>query len=48
MGERQVTYRQHSVLLTGYTDQYVYINDPLDTEKIKELIRRILKKHGFN
>ncbi|AKR39139.1 C39 family peptidase [Bacillus cereus] len=40
MGERQVTYRQHSVLLTGYTDQYVYINDPLDTEKNKRIDKK--------
>ncbi|EJV73708.1 C39 family peptidase [Bacillus cereus] len=39
-GERQVTYRQHSVLLTGYTEQYVYINDPLDTEKNKRIDKK--------
>nr|WP_308281774.1 C39 family peptidase [Bacillus mycoides] len=36
-GETQVTYRQHSVLLTGYNDQYVFINDPLDMEKNKRI-----------
>ncbi|PEK97749.1 hypothetical protein COL24_28980 [Bacillus toyonensis] len=39
-GEMQVTYRQHSVLLTGYTEQYVYINDPLDTEKNKRIDKK--------
>ncbi|MGG5741819.1 C39 family peptidase [Bacillus cereus group sp. IBL03679] len=32
-GEMKVTYQQHSVVVTDYDDQYVYINDPLKTEK---------------
>ncbi|MCZ6943020.1 hypothetical protein EJ131_21335 [Bacillus mycoides] len=32
-GEMKVTYHQHSIVVTNYDDQYVYINDPLKTEK---------------
>ncbi|MED0952018.1 C39 family peptidase [Bacillus mobilis] len=32
-GEMKVTYHQHSVVVTDYDDQYVYINDPLKTNK---------------
>lgn len=32
-GSMKVTYRQHSVVLTFYDDEYVYINDPLQSEK---------------
>ncbi|MGY1423393.1 C39 family peptidase [Bacillus cereus] len=32
-GEMKVTYHQHSVVVTNYDNQYVYINDPLKTEK---------------
>jgi uncharacterized protein YvpB len=28
-GEMKVTYHQHSVVVTDYDEQYVYINDPL-------------------
>lgn len=29
-GPIEITYRQHSVLVTGYDDEYVYFNDPLN------------------
>lgn len=29
-GPLEITYRQHSVLITGYDDDYVYFNDPLN------------------
>lgn len=31
-GEVEVTYYQHSVLITGYDDQVIYYNDPLSLE----------------
>lgn len=31
-GSMQVTYRQHSVVMTGYDENYVYVNDPLKSE----------------
>jgi uncharacterized protein YvpB len=38
-GTMKVTYHQHSVVMTGYDDQYVYINDPMDTEPNKKVNR---------
>ncbi|MGM7636651.1 C39 family peptidase [Bacillus sp. Hm123] len=32
-GTMKVTYHQHSVIITGYDEQFVYINDPLKKEK---------------
>jgi len=29
-GPIEITYREHSVLITGYDDEYVYFNDPLN------------------
>ena len=31
-GSMQVTYRQHSVVMTGYDESYVYVNDPMKSE----------------
>ncbi|WLD94164.1 C39 family peptidase [Alkalihalobacillus sp. AL-G] len=28
-GQIKITYKEHSVLVTGYDDQYVYFNDPM-------------------
>jgi uncharacterized protein YvpB len=33
-GEMKVTYHEHSVVITGYDDNYVYINDPLKGSNI--------------
>jgi len=32
-GPIQITYKQHSVLLTGYDEKYIYFNDPLKKGK---------------
>lgn len=36
-GDLNITYRLHSVLITGYDDKYVYFNDPLNGEKNKRV-----------
>lgn len=34
-GPINITYKEHSVLVTGYDDEYIYINDPLnETDKV--------------
>jgi uncharacterized protein YvpB len=35
-GKVDITYKEHSVLLTGYDDNYIYFNDPLTGEKNKK------------
>ncbi|WP_071393780.1 C39 family peptidase [Bacillus tuaregi] len=35
-GPVKITYKEHSVLVTGYDKQYVYFNDPLTGEKNKK------------
>ncbi|KAF0816413.1 hypothetical protein KIS4809_4810 [Bacillus sp. ZZV12-4809] len=35
-GKIQITYKEHSVLLTGYDQDYMYFNDPLTGEKNKK------------
>lgn len=32
-GEIEITYKEHSVLVTGYDEKYIYFNDPLIGEK---------------
>ncbi|GGE63321.1 C39 family peptidase [Priestia taiwanensis] len=39
-GKMRVTYHEHSVVMTGYDDEYVYINDPLDKEMDKKVPRK--------
>ncbi|HDX9637550.1 TPA: C39 family peptidase [Bacillus cereus] len=38
-GEMKVTYHQHSVVVTDYDEQYVYINDPLKKDKHRAINR---------
>ncbi|MGG0301212.1 C39 family peptidase [Bacillus albus] len=38
-GEMKVTYHQHSVVVTDYDEQYVYINDPLKRDKHRAIDR---------
>ncbi|WLR49660.1 C39 family peptidase [Bacillus tianshenii] len=38
-GTVKVTYREHSVLVTGYDDQYVYVNDPLYHQRNRKVNR---------
>ncbi|CAM4251483.1 C39 family peptidase [Bacillus albus] len=39
VGEMKVTYHQHSVVVTDYDEQYVYINDPLKKDKHRAINR---------
>lgn len=34
-GKIRVTYKEHSVVITGYDEEYYYFNDPLDGKKKK-------------
>ena len=38
-GEIQITYSEHSVLLTGYDGEYVYFNDPMKPDGMKKAKR---------
>lgn len=37
LGPIQITMHEHSVLITGYDDQYVYFNDPLAVKKNRRI-----------
>lgn len=43
-GEIQVTYREHSVLVVGYDENYVYLNDPLKDEAYTSVSRDIFEE----
>lgn len=44
VGDMNVTYQQHSVVITGYDNLYVYINDPLKTYKNRAIERNDFEK----
>lgn len=37
IGQVKVTYREHSVILTGYDEHYIYFNDPLAPNKNRKV-----------
>lgn len=43
-GSIRVTYREHSVVITGYDELYIYVNDPLTGEQNRRLLRSSFEK----
>ncbi|WP_432432485.1 C39 family peptidase [Bacillus cereus] len=43
-GAMKVTYQQHSVVITGYDENHVYVNDPLNIDKNRKLNRNDFEK----
>lgn len=39
-GKLDVTYRMHSVIITGYDEKYVYVNDPLHSKPNRAVPRK--------
>jgi uncharacterized protein YvpB len=40
----KVTYQQHSVVITAYDEEYVYVNDPLKKDKNRAIDRNDFEK----
>ena len=40
----KITYRLHSVVVTGVSDEIIYINDPLSTRKNRAVNKEQFKK----
>ncbi|MBB6455105.1 uncharacterized protein YvpB [Salirhabdus euzebyi] len=36
-GKIDITYKEHSVVITGYDEEFIYINDPLTHEKNRQI-----------
>jgi uncharacterized protein YvpB len=43
-GRIKITLKEHSVLLTGYDQQYIYINNPLYYQKNQKISRENFKE----
>ena len=43
-GDIQITYKEHSVVLTGYDETHVYFNDPLAVIKDRRVLKREFEK----
>lgn len=39
-GEIRITYKEHSVLVTGYDGKFIYFNDPISGTKNKKVIKK--------
>lgn len=39
-GEISITYKEHSVLITGYDEKFIYFNDPISGEKNKKINKK--------
>lgn len=47
IGKIKITYKEHSVLITGYDDTYVYFNDPLREVKDRK-VKKIEFEKAYN
>ncbi|WP_312473227.1 C39 family peptidase [Neobacillus sp.] len=43
-GKISITYKEHSVLITGYDSQYIYFNDPLSSTKNRKVTISAFKR----
>ncbi|WP_420842513.1 C39 family peptidase [Fervidibacillus halotolerans] len=42
-GKIKITYHEHSVLITGYDDQFIYFNDPYDGKRKKAVAKDFIE-----
>lgn len=43
-GKISITYKEHSVLITGYDEKYIYFNDPLANIKNRKILKNNFEK----